>query len=464
MARKKKGVVTLRKLSRKKVSVKKSTRSKTPSRASRKGPYSGAFRTIGGLAGGYLGGPYGASIGMSAGDLVAKVTGFGDYKVQSNSIVMGQSVPSFRSAGDGMICCHREFITDITGSVNFLNTSVPIQPGLPTLFPWLQILAQAFEEYTMMGLVFEYRPSSGTALTSASSALGVVIFATNYDVLDGPFTNKQQMESYEYSTSTVPFASCIHAVECKRSSRPVNTLFTRTSVVPSGGDARLYDVGSFQYATQGMQSVYVVGELWVTYDIKFSKPRIPPSIGVQSYIHFTEGAANTASAANPFGTTAAVIRHADASMNAVTVSTNTSAVINFTQPATYLFMCMWTAAGLISANASNANGANLITVAAFVNYTATGINGFNTTRAFLSGVITCVTAGSSSFNQVTINGPAGLATGTLDVFIFPVTNVLTLDEMIDRARNLQIRVAELEMEKKDDFISCFSSACKTGRP
>jgi len=165
----------------------------------------GPLGVLGGLAGSYLGGPAGGALGMQAGRLISQITGYGDYKVSQNTISNGNSVPTFRQGGDGMRVAHREFLSDVTGSIAFTLNSYAIQPGLNVTFPWLSAIAAQFEEYRMDGLCFEFRPSSGSAVSSMSSALGVVIMATNYHVLDATFATKQAMESYEYSTSTVPF-------------------------------------------------------------------------------------------------------------------------------------------------------------------------------------------------------------------------------------------------------------------
>jgi hypothetical protein len=259
---------------------------------------------LSGLAGSFLGGPAGGAVGLAAGKLISAITGFGDYKISRNSISMGNTVPSFRQGGDGIQVCHREFIRNVVGSTTFSLQTFPINPGMTSTFPWLSLMGSHFEEYEMRGLVFEYRPSSGSAISSSSSALGVVVFATDYDAANPSFANKQQMESYEFSTSTVPFNGCLHPVECARRMNVLDNLYLRTADV-SGTDIRLYDMGNFQYATEGMQSAYTVGELWVSYDVTFRKPRIPiTSLPSTSglYANIKESPSLTADPSNFFGT------------------------------------------------------------------------------------------------------------------------------------------------------------------
>lgn len=179
--------------------------------------------------------------------------------------------------GDGISICHREFLGNVscTGSTfptPFQNTSYTINPGDSNTFPWLSQIARYFEEYQMAGLVFEYRPSSGM-VTSTSPALGVVIAATDYNASNPQFASKQQMDSYEFANSCVPYDKMLHMVECRPRSFITNKLFVRQvdSVVT---DRLLYDLGTFQIATQGMPVAYTCGELWVTYHVKLSRPRI----------------------------------------------------------------------------------------------------------------------------------------------------------------------------------------------
>jgi len=265
----------------------------------------GLFRSIGSGVGGRLGGPLGSRIGGRAGDMIASITGFGAYKVNGNSISEG-TVPTFLQSGNGVEISHREYLMDINGSTGFVLGSYPINPALSTSFPWLSSLAVNFEQYEFRGLVYEFRPSSGSAISSTSSALGVVVFATDYNVLGPTFPNKQSMESYEFSSSCVPFNSMIHPVECAPRSNAINNYFTRDSAVPAGSDARLYDVGLFQYATQGMQSVYTVGELWVSYHIMLKKPRITPTVSAY-YAHITSSPVSTAATGSTLGTAGGVL-------------------------------------------------------------------------------------------------------------------------------------------------------------
>lgn len=240
---------------------------------------------IGGAIGGAPGMALGSVLGGGAGALFKKITGFGDYKIVSNTLsepLRTDSLPSFTKSGRGMRVVHREYLGDVITSPvagGFKIAQYPIQPALASVFSWLGPVAGQFDEYQVLGMVFEFKSNSYDALASTNTASGTVIMTTQYNVLAPPFTNKLQMEQYEFTCSAKPSVDIMHPVECARGESPTYTLTTRTSVAP--GDLRLYDLGTFNLATVGMQGTNVnVGELWVSYDINLLKPRINPSLGL----------------------------------------------------------------------------------------------------------------------------------------------------------------------------------------
>lgn len=227
-----------------------------------------------------LGGNIGAYLGHGIHGIVKSLTGFGDYNVQENSLLagtIGGDPPGVRNSPGGMIIRHREYIQDILSASTFTNQIFPLNPGMLETFPWLHQIADSFEQYRFRGLVFEYKTMSSNAVlsASASTALGTVIMGTQYNALDTPFADKRTMENYEFSNSCSPDKCMLHPIECKMSQTSVAELYTRNDV-PTSGDLRLYDLGNFQIAVQGMQGTTgaVIGELWCTFEIEFYKPKL----------------------------------------------------------------------------------------------------------------------------------------------------------------------------------------------
>lgn len=234
-----------------------------------------ALRAAGAGIGGLVAGPSGSAVGRNAGAWVSKVIGSGDYSVSNNSLVT-TGVPEFAKAKRIVTIKHREYLGDITGSTAFSSRSWSLNPGDDTTFPWLSGVASNFQQYRFKGLLFEFVSTSADALNSTNTALGTVVMATQYNVNRPNFVSKQEMEAYEFSCSTRPSASLLHPIECNPDETPMTHLYVRSGTVPSGEDARMYDLGKFQLATVGMQAAATIGELWVTYDIELLKPRLNP--------------------------------------------------------------------------------------------------------------------------------------------------------------------------------------------
>lgn len=255
-----------------------------------KGFYSGFSSDVGGMLGSGIGGLFGNSgigktIGSGLGSIFSKITGFGSYRVNQNTLMSDSGPPVFANGAEGsVIISRREFIGDLKGSIAFRNNVFQLNPSNPTLFPWLSTQTKGFEQYQILGMIIEYRPTSGNAVSSSNNAMGTVIMATNYDVVDPPFTTKQEMENYQYTVSTIPSAQAIHPIECKPKLNVLDNMYIRQLSSPASADPRFYDLGAVQIATIGMQADDItIGEIWISYHIKLIKPKFPDSNAIGFY-------------------------------------------------------------------------------------------------------------------------------------------------------------------------------------
>lgn len=245
---------------------------------------------------------WGAVAGRAIQQGIKRITGIGDYKESGRPLNMGGSVPQFanvvKGESGGIRVQHREYIQDIQGSVAFAIQAFTLNPGLNDTFPWLDAVAANFEQYHIHGMQFYFKATSATAVASTNTALGTVILATQYNANAAAFSNKQQMENYQFAQSGVPFNDICHSLECDPKQSTISRLYIRTGSVPSGQDARLYDFGVFYLATVGMQAASTIGELWVTYDIELLKPRIVGGSGGNIVLtdHFNLGTTPTSTA------------------------------------------------------------------------------------------------------------------------------------------------------------------------
>jgi len=217
---------------------------------------------------------YGPSI------LEACVSGFGDYEVQSNSLLAamtkganGNTVPMMENSKNANIIHHREYLGDIySSSSSFQAFQLSINPGLFSTFPWVARVANSYTAYRMRGLIFEYVQEASELATAPG--LGYVALATQYNSVDVPFSDKVTMLNSMYATSGSTAESKMHPVECAANQVVLEQLYVRSQGPPEGTDLRLYDMGQLTIAVGGQsESGASIGELWATYEVEFYQPK-----------------------------------------------------------------------------------------------------------------------------------------------------------------------------------------------
>jgi hypothetical protein len=175
-----------------------------------------------------------------------------------------------------------------------------LNPGLQGTFVWLSQIAQNFEEYEFVQLIFHYRSTVSDATNNTSGQVGVVIMATSYNAANPNFTDKQQMVEYAHSHSCRITEHMSHGVECdprKNALSPI--LYIRANPVVTNQDLKTYDLGKFQIAVSNCPTAYngyPIGELWVEYRCELRKPKLWVSRGLevdQDYFTMTTASAVT---------------------------------------------------------------------------------------------------------------------------------------------------------------------------
>lgn len=213
-----------------------------------------------------------------------RLRGRGSYTAGTSVRERTASMPlSFSGSGRSNVRVrHSEYLGDVITSGTpgaFLNDGMwVLNPGNKDTFPWLSAIAGNFEEFQFNGLVFQFKSTSVDALVSNNTALGVVIGATDYNVMHNAFPNKAVMDNYEFTVSGKPSLSWTYPVECNPKMNVLKNMYI-TSQYPdtlaAREDPKMYFLGGFQIATSGFQGTSVnVGELWVTYDVSLFKPSL----------------------------------------------------------------------------------------------------------------------------------------------------------------------------------------------
>jgi hypothetical protein len=187
-----------------------------------------------------------------------------------------------RNNSEAFVINHREYVKDIysgdyvegsTDSTEFKIESFRLNPANSELFPWLSTIAPNFQEYAITGMLVEYKTMASDLSTTLN--LGTVIMTADYNALADPPLTKIAMENMENAGSVKPSMSNIMPIECAKKLTSVSTHLFVGPVDAEVGDARLYDMANIFIASLGIpRDNTVIGELWVTYEIAFYKPKL----------------------------------------------------------------------------------------------------------------------------------------------------------------------------------------------
>jgi len=406
------------------------------------------------------------------GDSIAGIFGMGDYRVQGNSILKAPTdVPMFRKDSDGITFSYKEFITDVIGTSSFSLSDYRINPGVYATFPLLSVIAQGFEEYEFEGLVFAYKPLSGSAIASTNNTLGDVILATEYDVSRPRFANKLDMLEYEYSNDGVASKAFMHPVECNPKRDTVNSRYVssglRTQAASTsqyGGNFsygtgnsvanNLVDLGRFSIATVGMQASTTVGEVWASYTVRLRKPRSIP-LGQRGALYHICNSGTAIGSSVPL-------------QNAVVVSDSTSAFASIGHSDNTIFIdnvpigtVINVTAALSCSSITTSSGVSFLNgLTAYNRYFVNGSTGVGTTyqvlgsggasgnfvsvASFISTNINC------SFRVPTIDTGTGTVNYDVQVIAVPLlrdgTQLTTGDELINEL-TARLKLLEVKLNK-----------------
>lgn len=173
-----------------------------------------------------------------------------------------------------------EFVTDIyagdtdgstPGKSVFDLTTFPLNPGVLQTFPWLSQVASSFSQWRPTGVIFTYTSSSGD-MTTNNSALGDVIFSTDYVIGHPAPTSKAEMLAQIDSVCAKPsMPQIVHPIECARSQRATELLNVR---YPSTDASQFTDLGTLYIATVNNVPNALLGSLNVSYEFEFLKPEL----------------------------------------------------------------------------------------------------------------------------------------------------------------------------------------------
>lgn len=184
---------------------------------------------------------------------------------------------------------HRELVASLEtpGNSYAVNLILPVNPGMPTTFPWLSTQARGWEKYRFHSLRFEYLTRCG------SNTLGSIMMVPDYDAADPPPATEAIAGTYADMIEDVPWKDKTLHMRNLQGLR-----FVRTQALSPNLDIKTYDLANL-FICSANTSNSAPGKLFVVYDIELSIPQtIAPFV-----VGGSLSGSGTMSNLNPLGTT-----------------------------------------------------------------------------------------------------------------------------------------------------------------
>lgn len=176
----------------------------------------------------------------------------------------------YRNGADSCRIIHRELIASVTGTVAFtVGSSIALNPGLGTSFPWLSTQAAGWERYKFNSLRFCYYTRTG------SNIPGSVMMAPDFDASDAAPTTEVAASSYQHCEEDAPWKDIKCILPARELMGDMKEKYIRNSAISSNQDIKTYDAGNFFLCTVDGTAV-PWGKLWAEYDVTLITPQSPP--------------------------------------------------------------------------------------------------------------------------------------------------------------------------------------------
>jgi len=275
-------------------------------------------QAMGSSVAGSTGAAVGSEIGRRLGKQFAQITGVGDYYLHDGTRIgspFTSKTPTLRSSvnNNSTIISRSEYITDIySGEGNpataFKNQKFDINAGLSIadggVFSWLPQIASGYQQYRFKQLIFEYRSTSGQAISGTNSALGSIIMSANYDSTLEPYTTKNEALNSQWAVSGGTDKSILFPIECRPRESKERWYDVRGQPIKPNQNIAIYDLANLQVASVGLQEENQnLGELWVSYTVELTKFR--SNVNYTYTAHWSNTALNGGTVINvdyPLGT------------------------------------------------------------------------------------------------------------------------------------------------------------------
>jgi hypothetical protein len=352
-----------------------------------------------------------------------------------------------------------EYIGEVLGSVSFVSTSYPINPGQSATFPWGSKIASLYDEYEFEYLEFYYKREVSEFSTNGQA--GKVILSALYDATAPTPTTKQMVEdSWPHIDGMPCTEQILLRLDCARM-KANDSHYVRYGAQPANTDLKTYDAGQLFVSTYGNTNATVVGELHVRYRVKFAEPILEPADVAGGVAHASSIAATTA---NNFA--AAVVQPGSSGNFAFTLGINTI-VFPANYPGNYLILC--TVSGATSASAFSLSGGtalNLFTSGAVRDATSeqNSVAGTTTYSTYAASTVSIPVGGAT----ITSSASTIVGTGSMDLWVIslptalltapnpmalfpPLAEIQEMRDLVSELRELKMHHRLIEVRSDSDF-------------
>jgi len=171
-------------------------------------------------------------------------------------------------AADGSVTVlYREYLGDIYGSVGFTTQQWALNPGL-SHFRWLHRIASEFDFYRFEEVKLTYATDTGT------STNGSVFVALDYNASDEPPSSRGAIMDYAGATRNATWANFDYTANAASLNAFSKCRYVRQAGVPPNTDVKTYDAANIYVCTSGQTDDAAIGEVYITYKVRFSAPHI----------------------------------------------------------------------------------------------------------------------------------------------------------------------------------------------
>lgn len=169
---------------------------------------------------------------------------------------------------------HAEHVRDMLSATDLTIVPYAINPGSYYPFKWLSRIASKYSEWKFHKCEFFFRSTMADQTTGSTGALGSIIMSWQSNVYDQTPTTKIELENTHHSKSGKPSENLRLAIPS--AGNVLRRQFVEDGIaIKEKADIRLDYNGEFQFSVTGMPNVaqFVIGELWVKYDVELMKPK-----------------------------------------------------------------------------------------------------------------------------------------------------------------------------------------------